>query len=236
MTYREIAYMCLDQLKIASDDSYYTVEHVIFLVSKVRALLLRQKYSDIKKEVLQSNYQTICLDLIQVPAIIGEPCEGGPYLRSREKVPSTISVGNTIVYPIDFYQGVHITYIDRERMRYVGENKWLKNIIYVSKGPDEYLYFKSSNPQYLYLEKVRMVGIFEDPEKALELECDTEENSSCDILDKKFPLEEGLIPQVIEMVVKYLSGSVYRPKDQENNASDDLSTLNRNEGQEQREE
>ena len=24
MTYREIAYMCLDQLKVASDDSYYT--------------------------------------------------------------------------------------------------------------------------------------------------------------------------------------------------------------------
>lgn len=224
MTYREIIYACLDSLKIASDDSYITEEHVLFFISKIRALVLKQKYSDIKKEVPQSNYQTICLDLIQVPAISGEPCEGGTYLRSKEKIPSTMSIGTTTIYPIDFYQGTHITYISRERMRYVGDNKWLKHIIYASKGPDSYLYFKSSNPQFLYLEEVRMTGIFENPEEVSELECDSE-NKKCDILDREFPLEEGLVSTVIELVVKYLSGAVYKPKDQENNASDDLSDL-----------
>lgn len=225
MTYREIAYMCLDQLKVASDDSYYTIDHILFLISKIRALLLKQTYSNIKKEIPQSNYQTICLDLMQVPAITGEPCEGGTYLRSKEKVPSTMTIGTNIVYPIDFYQGTHITYVSRERMRYVGTNKWLKNIIYTSKGPDGYLYFKSSNPQFLYLEKVRMTGIFEDPDKAAELECDSNNNLECDVLDREFPLEEGLVASVIELVIKYLSGAVYRPKDQENDANDDLSDL-----------
>ena len=225
MTYREIAYMCLDQLKVASDDSYYTIDHILFLISKIRALLLKQTYSNIKKEIPQSNYQTICLDLMQVPAITGEPCEGGTYLRSKEKVPSTMTIGTNIVYPIDFYQGTHITYVSRERMRYVGTNKWLKNIIYTSKGPDGYLYFKSSNPQFLYLEKVRMTGIFEDPDKAAELECDDNNNQQCDVLDREFPLEEGLVASVIELVIKYLSGAVYRPKDQENDANDDLSDL-----------
>ena len=204
MTYREIAYMCLDQLKVASDDSYYTIDHILFLISKIRALLLKQTYSNIKKEIPQSNYQTICLDLMQVPAITGEPCEGGTYLRSKEKVPSTMTIGTNIVYPIDFYQGTHITYVSRERMRYVGTNKWLKNIIYTSKGPDGYLYFKSSNPQFLYLEKVRMTGIFEDPDKAAELECDSNNNLECDVLDREFPLEEGLVASVIELVIKYL--------------------------------
>lgn len=225
MTYREIVYACLDSLKIASDDSYITEDHVLFFVSKIRGLILKQRYSDAKKEIPQSNYQTICLDLIQVPAISGEPCEGGTYLRSKERVPSTMSVGGNTIYPVDFYQGTHISYISRERMRYVGHNKWLKNIIYASKGPDDYLYFKSSNPQYLYLEKVRMSGIFEDPEKASELECDSTEPNSCDVLDKTFPLEESLVSTVIELVVKYLSGAVYKPKDQENNANDDLSDL-----------
>ena len=215
MTYREIAYMCLDQLKVASDDSYYTIDHILFLISKIRALLLKQTYSNIKKEIPQSNYQTICLDLIQVPAITGEPCEGGTYLRSKEKVPSTMTIGTNIVYPIDFYQGTHITYVSRERMRYVGTNKWLKNIIYTSKGPDGYLYFKSSNPQFLYLKKV----------KTAELECDSNNNLECDVLDREFPLEEGLVASVIELVIKYLSGAVYRPKDQENDANDDLSDL-----------
>lgn len=224
MTYREIVYMCLDQLKVTSDDSYYTEDHVLFLISKIRALVLKQRYSDIKKEIPNSNYQTICLDLIQVPAIAGEPCEGGTYLRSKDKVPSTMSIGNNTVYPVDFYQGTHITYVSRERMRYAGGNKWLQNIIYTSKGPDDYLYFKSSNPQFLYLEKVRMTSVFEDPEKASELECDSD-TSQCDVLDKDFPLEEGLVSSVIELVVKYLSGAIYKPKDQENNANDDLSDL-----------
>ena len=225
MTYREMTYMCLDQLKVASDDSYYTIEHILFLISKIRALILKQRYSDIKQEIPQSNYQTICLDLIQVPAIAGEPCEGGTYCRSEKKVPSTMSIGTNTVYPVDFYQGTHITYVSRERMRYVGENKWLKNIIYVSKGPDGYLYFKSSNPQFLYLEKVRMTGIFEDPEKAAELECNSNDVKPCDVLDRNFPLEEGLVPSVIELVVKYLSGAEYRPKDSTNDANDDLSDL-----------
>lgn len=224
MTYREIVYMVLDQLKVASDDSYMTVEHVLFLVSKIRAMILKQRYSDIKKEIPQSNYQTICLGLKQVPAIAGEPCEGGTYLRSKSKVPTTMTIGPNVIYPVDFYQGTHITYVSRERMRYVGDNKWLKNIIYASKGPDDYLYFKSSNPQFLYLENVKMTGIFEDPDKAAELECDSEDKQ-CDVLDRNFPLEEGLVPSVIELVVKYLSGAVYRPKDSANNANDELSDL-----------
>ena len=48
--------MCLDQLKVASDDSYFTVEHVLFLISKIRALILKQRYSDIKKKIPESNY------------------------------------------------------------------------------------------------------------------------------------------------------------------------------------
>lgn len=224
MTYREVVYACLDSLKIASDDSYITEEHVLFFISKIRALVLKQRYSDVRKEIPQSNYQTICLGLMQVPAIAGEPCEGGTYLKSKKKIPSTVSIGTNTIYPLDFYQGTHITYISRERMRYVGENKWLKNIIYASKGPDDYLYFKSSNPQFLYLENVRMTGIFEDPEKAAELECDSEDRQ-CDVLDRDFPLEEGLVSTVIELVVKYLSGVVYRGKDNENNASDDLSDI-----------
>ena len=124
MTYREIVYSILDLLKQSSDDSFYTEEHVLFLVSRMRSAILKQTYSNIKKEIPESNYQNICLDLIEVPAIAGEPCEGGSYLRSKQKIPTTLPVGNTKIYPVDYYQG-EITYVSRERMRYVGYNKWL---------------------------------------------------------------------------------------------------------------
>lgn len=223
-TYRELVYLCLDELKLHSDDAIFTEDHIIFLLNKYRAFILKQRYSDIKKQIPESNYQTICLDLVQVPAISGEPCEGGTYLRSKDKIPFLMKLGNPSIYPIDYYQG-DITIVSRDRMRYIGHNKYLKNIIYASIAPDNYIYFKSSNPQYLYLEKVKMTGMFEDPQKAFELQCEGEE-VSCDILDAVFPIEEALTPPIIELVVKELLEAEYRPEDKENNASDNLSEVN----------
>ena len=119
-------------------------------------------------------------------------------------------------------------------MRYIGHNKYMQNIIYASVGPDNYLYLTSSNPQFSYLEKVKFTGIFEDIETASELLCSNQEednnqeennNQSCDILDRDFPIEEGLVPQLIELSVKELLGSAYRPADEENNANDDLADI-----------
>lgn len=221
-TYKELIYVVLDELKLSSDDAQYTEDHIIFLLDKYRAFLLKQKYSDIKKYIPESNYQTICLDLIQVPAIAGGPCEGGTYLRSKEKIPFLIKIGTPRVYPLDYYQG-EITYVSRDRMRYVGYNKFLQNIIYCSLGPDNYLYFKSSNPQYLYLEKVKFTGVFQDSAKASDLQCpDDNGDIICDVLDRTFPIEDSLIPPLVELIVKELSSSIYRPDDETNNAKDDL--------------
>lgn len=221
-TFREIIYMILDEMKISTDDSYFTEDHIMYLINKHRVLILKQRYSDIKKHIPESNYQTICLDLIEVPAISGEPCEGGSYLRSKEKVPFLMQIGVPKIYPIDYYQG-EITYVSRERMRYIGYNKYLQNIIYCSLGPDNYLYFKSNNPQYLYLEKVKLTGIFEDSINASQLQCSNDKE--CDILDRTFPLEDSLIPIVIELVVKELLAANYRPKDDINDAKDELSEV-----------
>ena len=117
---KELIYMCLDEVKLHSDDALFTEDHIIFLLGKYRVFLLKQRYSDIKKQIPESNYQTICLDLIKVSAIPDEPC-AGEYLRSKEEVPFLMKIGNPRVYPIDYYQG-EITYISRDRMRYVGHN------------------------------------------------------------------------------------------------------------------
>lgn len=222
-TFKQLTYMVLDELKISSDDSTFTEDHVIFLLSKYRSFILKQRYSDIKKTIPESNYQTICLELDKVPAISGEPCTGSTYLRSNIKIPNTLTLGNPKVYPLDFYQGT-ITFVSRERMRYVGYNKYMQNIIYCSIGPDNYLYFNSPNPQFKYLEKVKFTAVFEDVLKAAELGCN-EDTVICDIMDKEFPMEDALVPAIIELVVKELKSAEYSPKDIENNAADDLADL-----------
>ena len=225
MKYKDIVYMVLDEIKSISDDAFFTEEHVILLVNNYRNFILKQRYSDIKKPIPESNYQTICLNLIQVPAIAGVPCEGGTFLRSKEKVPFMMKIGTPKVYPINYYLG-EITYVSRERMRYVGYNKYLQNIIYASLGPDNYLYLQSSNPQYLYLEKVRLNGIFENIEYVSDLLCnDSGDSINCDIMDKTFPIEDALVPPIIELVVKELLGAEYRPEDDSNDAKDELSEV-----------
>lgn len=216
--------MCLDELKVTSDDSLITEEHILFLADKYRNFILKQRYSDVKKPIPESNYQTICLNLIQVPAIAGVPCEGGTFLRSKDKVPFLMKIGTPKVYPLNYYLG-EITYVSRDRMRYVGYNKYLQNIIYASLGPDNYLYLTSSNPQYLYLEKVKVTGIFEDSQSALELQCSDDNNVPCDILDRTFPIEDSLVPPLIQLIVEELTKVEYKPEDKENNSDDDLSNI-----------
>ncbi len=221
MTYREIIYMCLDQVKLSSEDSYFTEDHVKFLLSKVRAAILEQKYSTIKREVSQSNYQTLCIPLeIKTD---GGICRNTSYLRSKNVIPTLLNIGTFNLYSEDFYN-TSITLVSRERMKYVGHNKWLKNIIYASIGPDNYLYLKGSNPQHLYLKNLKMTGIFEEPDKVAE-SCNTEDNKCQDFLDKEFPLEEALVGNAINAVVQLLLGASYRPEDSENDDKDALSDL-----------
>lgn len=222
-TYKELTYMVLDELKLISDDSHFQEEHVLFLLDKYRSFLLKQRYADIRKEIPESNYQTICLDLKQTNAIDGEPCTGEDYLKSIQEVPHMMQVGKQKISSTDYFQG-NFSYTNNERFKYVGKNKYLKNQIYGTIAPDSHLYMKSNNPQVYYLEKVKVTGIFEDASKAAELECDGGTNA-CDVMDKDFPLEESLIPPMIELIVKELGGQKYQSEDTSNNANDDLSDL-----------
>lgn len=226
-TYREVVSMALDELKMASDDAYFTEGHIIFLLGKFRAFMLKKEYGDAtnsygrqsiaaRKYVPESNYQTLCLDLETVDAHPGL-CERGKMVRSVEKLPQVLHVGIKSVYPRDYYGG-GITYVERERMRHVGHDRWRSNVIYASVGPDGHMWLKSANPQFLYLKKARFTAVFEDADKAAEMGCD---GITCDILDSDFPLEEALISPVIQMTVAELARPAMVPEDKSNNANDD---------------
>lgn len=223
-TYKEVVYMVLDELHQYSDDSNITQDHIIFLAGRYRSFLLKQRYyTDLKKEIPESNYQTLCLDLEKVEAIEGLPCEGGYYLRTKQEIPATLPIGTTRLYTADSYYTGDISFVSRDRMKYVGYNKWMKNMIYASLEPSKRIYLTSGNQQFLYLCKAKLTGIFEDPEKASELECNNDDaDSKCDIMERDFPLEDALIAPMIELVVKELSPSVTAPEDENNDADDSL--------------
>ena len=230
MKVKEIVYACLDLAKAGtSDDSYYTEEHVLFLCKKYRAFLIKKEQDKEKSSTdiaSEFEYQEICLDLEKVPAMDGDPCTGGYYLRTTQKIPKILEGTQPRVYPIDFYQGTNISYVSRDRMRYTGSNKYLQNVIYSSLNPNQHLYLNSSNPQFLYMKKIRMSAVFEDFDEASDLLCDdTGSDTSCDVLEAEFPIREYLVPPLIELVVKSLNGVKFQIEDWKNNAKDDLSGL-----------
>ena len=214
MTWREAVYMVLDELKLMSDDSNFNEDHIIFLLSKYRSFILKQTYYKTKQIMPESNYQTICVDLNLL-----SDCTTGDMLVSTTSIPTTMSIGTSRIYADNYYYG-DIAFISKERMRFVCNNKWLKNIIYGCIGPDKHLYLKSSNPQFKYLCKVNLTSIFEDASEAIKLD-----DNNCDILDAEFPLETALISQLIELTVTEIKKALYNPEDIENNANDDLSNL-----------
>lgn len=230
MTVKEIVYMVLDLAKAnTTDDSFFNEDHVIFLLKKYRSFLIKkeqEKERSTTDTASDFEQQQICLDMEKTTAIDGSPCTGGYYLRSVQQIPKILEGNEPRVYPTDYYQGIHISYVPRDKMRYTGTNKFLKNILYVSLGPDLHLYLKSNNPQYYYIKKLRMNAVFEDFDKAAELLCDAEgESRACDVLEEDFPIRDYLVPTLIELTVKELTGALYKPQDERNNASDDMNKV-----------
>lgn len=222
-TYRDITYMVLDKLKLTSDDSFFEEEHVVFLIDKYREILLKQRYSDVRREIPEVNTQELAITLIEVPAISGEISECGTFLKSNEKIPHIISLNGNYdvskVYSTDYWSG-EFAMISKSRFRYVGTNKFLYNSVYCTIGPDNYAYFKAANPAYLLLKNSNIIALFATP-KDLFVETD----NITDFMDMEYPLEESLTGALIEMVVADLSKSLYKPEDSVNNATDDLSKL-----------
>lgn len=230
MLAKDIVYMVLDMVKSVSDDSIITEEHVLFLCKKYRSFLIKKeldKEKETSAAVSDFEYQQICLDLEKVEAVDGLPCEKGYYLRSTKALPKLMDGVIPRIYPVDYFSSAIITFISMERMRFTGTNPFLQNILYVSVGPDLHLYINSSNPQFQYLEKLRVNAVFEDFEDASELSCDNCcHSTACGVLEAEFPIRDYLVPTMLELIEKEILGTNYRMEDKMNNAKDDLPRVN----------
>lgn len=219
MKIKELVYMVLDEIKGLSDDFTYTEDHVIFLLNKYRTSLLKQKYKDDKETMHSSNFQTMSLALDNSLKNMDYLLER-QYKKSTERVPNLLTEKGVRVYPYtQFLDNADIAFITEDRMRYVGHNKYLKNAVYATIH-DNYLYITSRILDQLELEDVFLSAVFEDAIETIKAI-----KGNVDLLEEDFPMEDSLTSLLIQSVVKELLGAAYRPKDQQNNANDDLADM-----------
>ena len=232
-TFREVVYMVLDQNKLSNDDSYIEPEHVLYIISKLRAYLLSSKYKQMKAQLSNANLQTITVEM--EPLSDGTCCnDNGMYVaRSTTKVPNLLLLNNyeglIKVNPNTYCHIDHFNFVDAARFPYVGYNRWVPNQTYITIDYDNYLYIKSKDSDILDLEELNVTAVFEDAEKAARLtithnECD-DTDVPCDVMDMEFPLEEGLITLLIDNAVNVIYNAMSKPQDIKNSANDELSSI-----------
>lgn len=242
-TYRELVYMVLDELKLASDDSYYTEDHIIYLLEKYRAYILNTDNNAMAKNN-RANYQTLVIPITEeynVEDYDNSIDTHKVFYKSYFIIPNIINNRKPKLHLNNYYND-SIELVYRERMKYVGYNKYLKNFKYASIGPDNYLHLVSwknlktipvfgigkSTFDYTFdytfmgekFETLKLWAVFQSPKEVIKLM-----NPNAEILDEEFPMDNSLVGLLIQYVVKELLGASYRPADETNNAKDDLSDI-----------
>ena len=133
-TYRELVYIILDQIRATSDDSLYNDAHISYLIDKYRSMLLKQKYSDVRKRIPSSNTQTVKISFEQKSDDLGLSTNE---LISSLEIPQIVSIGAldssiSISSAGNDLNGIHMSFVPYERIRFVGNNQFLNKIIYFS--------------------------------------------------------------------------------------------------------
>lgn len=236
-TYRELIYMVLDKVKESTDDAYFKEEHVAFLMDKYRPLILKQRYADVRKSISQNNYSRFIVNMSETNGNNSDlessiyHTTTGTVWYSSQPVPRLVSLnGETEEIKVFNYGSAansdkvfkgDFSIVSQERFKFVGENKWLKKFAYITISPDYTLCLKYADTTITMPETLLVMGIVEDPKKELSRILPVVSN----YLDMVYPLEEALVPPLLELVVKDLVDGIYRPEDTVNNATDDLAKI-----------
>jgi len=207
-------------LKLYSDDTNISQEHIAYNVHTTRAMLIQQKYSSrsniIPQKLRQHFYHA--LELVEE----NEFSSGlGTILRTVNPIQFLLEPHNfkgNIKISTGSYLDPYFCFVLPERFPYVGGNKWNQNQIYVTLGSDFRLYFTSANPKVKIIENVKLSYVAENPEDAYPTTIDF--NSAVDFWDVEYPMEQDLITQLTDVIIKKLGTSLQIPEDKSNNSDD----------------
>ena len=219
-TVREVIYDVKERLKLTTDDVDITTEYIHHLLNLERSRFIKQKFIDYRKTVPDSILQGIELSMELTDSVPGITT-GDRVLRSKTTVPQFINLEGRAdfikVLTRDF-TSVPFSYVTFDRFPYTGEDKWNRNQVYCSIGPDNKLYMKSGTGYGNTILLVVVYSIFEDPEDAWFKSINY--SNSINYLDTEYPLSGELLTVAISEVVRKVALSMDTPEDRDNDATE----------------
>jgi len=224
-TKRELIFTVMEGLKIQSDDADVSQELVSSLIDATRATTLKQMYGNKDWNLPIELRQEVCVGLSPADSVDGEPCLG-KILKSTERLPKGISIkgGDGALLRVKRYdrKATQINIVPVERLPMIGHNTFTANMVYAAVDVDRHLYLVSANKKHMFMESVRVDGVYESPEKAAEMKCASEGAGSvqCEPWDEEYPLELALQDIIVGQVMKSLSTRIQLPEDNTNDGED----------------
>lgn len=221
MTKREIIYLVLEKVNVYSDDTDMSQELISTMIDTKRAMLLKQQFSKNPWHLPVEVKQELCLSLEVTDAIDGISCFG-KILRTKVKLPGTIKIkgkeGPLNIRKYDRTE-IGINLVPIEKLPFLGSNPSTAMLTYAALDYDGKLYLLSNRKNHLFLEAIKVTDIFEQPDLAAELECNTQ-SFSIEFWDQDYPVEGAMIDQIVTLIAQDLVKTLQVPKDDINDAED----------------
>lgn len=225
-TLNEIAYRILNKIRpYLSDDENLDIREIKSEVHKQRALWIRNELNKNRTFDDTIVQDLKCVDVI--PVDIAECCDveiDCDIIRTKNKIPDPIELHNfpgiVRVGSID-KTAIPFTLIPYGRVPYVGNGRFNRNHTYTFLL-NGYMYFISKNAKHKYLEKVNILGVFENPE-ALTAFIDCSEEA-CYSDDSPYPISAWMLPYIEAEITKAYLPTIQIPTDQSNDARGNIQT------------
>ena len=227
-SYNEIAFDCLELLKNnqISDDVDISLEHVLYHVGNQRALWIRNEYNKPGRKIDPHIVTDLgCLKLIEVDA--AECCSitiDCIALRTEKKIPALVELhsGPALVRvgPVNKFSAPY-SVTTAEVAGYRQHNKYSKNTIQAVYLND-YLYVIITDPALQGLDYINARGVIANPADIVDFKCDST-GEDCFSYDDEYPINNWMIPYIKEQVLAQFGLSLQMPKDNDNNAKDNIS-------------
>lgn len=221
-TLRELIYDVRERYNAYSDDSKLSDEHIAFVINNTRNMLTKQQMSNLKRSVPREALQLICLNLVKDDQCFDEM----DVLRSQSSIPSTLdNTGRSDLHRVHvpgsrFSKNLNI--VDYGRIPYLKSVQYAGSQLFISVDPKSELIVYNTEGQHLMLEQIQVEGVFENPEEAYLLSCDSEAE---DFMDAQYPVDGSLITPMIHQVVQDLLLKHQSPFDVVNNGEDDTNPV-----------
>lgn len=208
-TYKELVFLVLDELKIKIDDSHFTPEHIVAILNKYRAAIIKQKYGgQIKRPIPLNCYQTLNVEMNPTSKVSAFP------------LPTLIDINglelSTDIDAVNVLNTFKITLVHPSRFKFLGHNRFLSTILYGTIWFDQHfkVLYSGTIPSTFMIS-----ALLENPLDIIHFN----ELTIDDPLDLEFPLDQASIAELTAFTLKELADiRVFPFKDKNDSKEDNL--------------